>query len=115
MLFCVFLLIILISLGSSFFQQRSHTATIDEQAFQYQGDIKNHKFNGKGTLKFDNGDTYTGDFSDGLMDGEGKFVSHEGWNYTGSFTKGKINGQGTFKTDGATYKGKFENGVYKGK
>lgn len=44
--------------------------TLDQGKMVYQGSILNGKMNGKGTLTFENGDTYTGEFKNGAFDGK---------------------------------------------
>ena len=69
--------------------------TINTSNFTYVGEILNGKFNGKGTIRFKNGDSYTGDFVNDKFNGQGKFISKVyTYTYEGGFVDGKYNGQG---------------------
>ena len=51
------------------------------------------ELNGKGKIKYENGDVYEGEFKDGELDGQGKFISANGkLIYEGEFKDGKQNG-----------------------
>ena len=41
--------------------------------------------NGKGVMKYANGDTFDGHFKDDKMEGTGKLVTHDGNEYSGEF------------------------------
>ncbi len=62
---------------------------------------------GKGTYKYDNGDSYTGNFKGGFTDGHGVLISKtNGYTYTGDFSGGLIHGKGVFEfVDGSSYSG----------
>jgi hypothetical protein len=53
--------------------------------------------NGKGSIKYSNGDKYTGDFKNAQPDGQGIFTQISGTVYTGSFKNGMYNGLGTLE------------------
>ena len=84
---------------------------------KYDGTFSNNKYNGKGTLVYENGDFFEGKFVNGKREGEGKeyyknkqlkyrgkfendlyndtngiFYEETGWYYTGEFRNGKKNG-----------------------
>lgn len=87
--------------------------TLDQHKLVYQGDLKDHKFEGEGLLYYPNGDMYKGTFKNGKFHGSGIFTSHEGWVYKGDFDNGTPNGTGTLTTeDELTYEGIFDKGVY---
>lgn len=87
--------------------------TLDQGKMVYQGSILNGKMNGKGTLTFENGDTYTGEFKNGAFDGQGTFTSKDGWTYVGEFKKGLADGKGKLTTENKTiYEGQFKQGIY---
>lgn len=87
------------------------TYTLDKGAIQYSGETRQVVFDGRGKLKFKNGDVYQGEFKAGTFDGDGRYVSHEGWVFIGHFEKGKISGEGRLETDREVYTGTFKNGV----
>ncbi len=72
--------------------------------------------NGKGVAQF--GETnlhYDGDFKNGRMDGNGT-LTNQGWSYTGQWEKGLMHGQGILTyEDGKTDEGSFLMGRYTGK
>lgn len=87
--------------------------TLDQGKMVYQGSILNGKMNGKGSLTFENGDTYIGEFKNGAFDGQGTFTSKDGWTYVGQFKKGLADGKGKLTTENKTvYEGQFKQGIY---
>ena len=61
---------------------------------KYMKRIKNDKFNGKGTFKF-NGDIYVGEFKNGNFYGNGIYKYKNGDIYEGEYKDNKRNGKGT--------------------
>src|SRR6056300_1347735 len=59
---------------------------------KYEGDFKDGKFHGTGTLEFNNGDLYNGGFALGLMHGKGTLKYQNGSIYEGLFLNGKKDG-----------------------
>ncbi len=89
------------------------TLTYNQGAIKYNGQVVNHRMNGRGTLTFQNGDTYTGQFSNGVFDGKGTYKAANGWSYKGDFKKGQANGQGVLKAkNNKVYKGTFKQGIF---
>lgn len=87
--------------------------SFEDQGINYQGMVRNNKFEGEGKLTFSNGDDYQGAFVDGRFEGEEVFIQHQGWDYVGSFSKGTFNGEGVLTTeDGKIFAGRFENGAF---
>jgi hypothetical protein len=75
---------------------------------EYDGEWKNDSFY-KGTLTYDNGDTYTGQFKNNLRHGQGTLYINDlnseyyGVTYTGEWKNNKIHGPGTYTfLDGTT-------------
>ncbi|HPC43156.1 MAG TPA: hypothetical protein PLD91_19735 [Spirochaetota bacterium] len=54
--------------------------------------------NGKGIMKWDNGDKYDGEFNNGKMNGYGKMTYGDGTKYEGEWKEDKKNGMGTEET-----------------
>ena len=77
----------------------------------YQGEMKNGKFHGSGTVHRLNGDMFAGRFFKGMKHGDGKFIGADGSIYEGSYSFGYRSGSG-FETcsDGTTYIGMFVRG-----
>ena len=48
---------------------------------KYVGEIKDNKYNGKGSYLFINGNVYIGEFKDGLQNGQGTFTFANGDKY----------------------------------
>lgn len=87
------------------------TPKINDGDLTYHGQIKNHKYDGKGKLTFQNADYYVGDFKDGRFANQGKFVSHDGWEFQGKFRHGVPNGKGQIKQQNQIiFQGDFKNG-----
>ena len=61
----------------------------------YEGNFKNGKHDGKGTLRWKTGDTYIGLFKDGKFDGQGVMTWASGASYDGEWENDKKHGQGT--------------------
>ena len=106
---------------------------------KYDGEMKEGRFNGHGTLTTADGDTYEGEFKDGERNGKGKMVwlnrnSYDGeWKngvmdgegtykwlggniYVGHWSKGKQDGRGKFKfLNGNSYEGEYKDGLANGR
>ena len=83
---------------------------------KYVGEIKDNKYNGKGSYLFINGNVYIGEFKDGLQNGQGTFTFANGDKYEGGFKNGYYHGKGssTF-SDGENYTGDFVDDLPHGK
>ena len=79
---------------------------------QYDGQMKEGKFNGYGTLLGAKGTKYVGWFADGKFNGNGTFTTRQGRTYTGDFKDDLLNGKGIVKEkDGKViYDGQFKDG-----
>jgi len=76
------------------FNKTGHYRGSDQEFIDsYEGDWTFGKINGKGLVKYKNGDSYKGGFKNGLYDGSGTY---------------------TF-ANGTTYEGKWKNGINEGK
>jgi hypothetical protein len=103
----------------------------------YEGEWKNGKSHGTGTMTYENGDVYKGDWDNGINRGTGTMKYKNGdvyegeWNingikkgtmkykngdvYEGEWTDGVNNGQGTMKyKNGDVYEGEWTDGVNNG-
>lgn len=82
---------------------------------QYQGEFKDEKFHGQGTLVFARGGYYQGQFDQGLMTGKGVHVSVDQSRYEGQFERGEYQGQGQIRyANESFYEGTFNQGSYHG-
>lgn len=88
----------------------------------YGGDLMNGVPQGKGTLLYDDGDTYEGEFLGGKFHGKGVSTRNDGnIRYDGEWRNGKFHGEGIYyyskgdPQNRAHYQGRFFNGVRVGK
>ncbi len=78
---------------------------------RYDGELKNGKRNGCGTLIFGWGRYYEGQFKNDQFHGQGIWTLENGNRYIGSFRKGKCQGQGIFIfATGRVKQGHWSNG-----
>ncbi|APS41712.1 MULTISPECIES: hypothetical protein [Weissella] len=84
--------------------------SIDDGGIIYQGSMFKQKFNGQGTVKFKNDDTYVGHFTNGQFNGQGRFISHNHWEFKGQFKKNLPHGQGVLKMNKQSYQATFKKG-----
>ena len=82
----------------------------------YQGDVRNGKVTGWGTLTNSEGERYfEGEFVDGDFHGQGTMTFPDGDRYEGEWVKNKRSGHGVFTwADGGRYEGDFLDGDYHG-
>ena len=66
---------------------------------KYEGDIKNNKKDGKGTIFYKNGDKFEGEFKDDKQDGKGIFYFNNGDRYEGIWKNGKMEYKGILYYD----------------
>ncbi|OLF49668.1 hypothetical protein BU200_06125 [Streptococcus acidominimus] len=89
------------------------TLSLDNGKITYHGIVVANKMSGKGTLTFENGDTYDGQFTNGIFNGKGTFRSASGWTYEGEFKNGIADGEGKLTTEAkVVYEGTFKQGIY---
>ena len=89
---------------------------------KYQGQVKDGKLNGLGSLTYPDGSKYVGEYKDGKRHGQGTHTfgkgDFEGDKYEGEYKGGIPNGQGTYtSSNGEKYKGEWKdekpwNGTY---
>jgi hypothetical protein len=63
--------------------------------YNYRGELRAGKFQGKGMMRWDNGVTYSGTWDAGLPNGTGTFVWADGSRYEGGWKDGAASGTGT--------------------
>ena len=94
----------------------------------YEGEWKNGKRSGQGSMTFKDGDYYKGKWKDDYIV-KGQYISGDGWHYEGEYKKEGWNGKGNYGTpyffrhgkgtfsneDGARYVGEFKDGREHGK
>lgn len=79
-----------------------------------EGEYRNGKLNGRGTIVFANGNRYDGEFRDGLYHGQGTYSWANGDRYQGAWQNDRVNGTGTKTTaNGQTFSGNWTNGCFK--
>ena len=80
--------------------------------WSYQGEAKNGKADGTGTLTLDGGGWYEGQFRDGARTGHGVSMDSQGDRHEGQFRDGKPHGWGTGTSPGGgTFTGEWRDGV----
>ena len=74
----------------------------------YVGELVNDKPHGKGTITYENGDSYEGEWKDDEMEGQGTYTWPNGDKYVGGWKEGEKHGQGKlFFDDGSKVVGEF--------
>ena len=87
-----------------------------DNKYLYDGEWKNDKFEGSGSLVTPDGNKYVGQFKNGLFEGKGYFIDHEGNIYDGNFKNGKKWGEGELSmNNGNKYIGTFKEDKFNGK
>ena len=85
---------------------------------KYQGQVKDGKPNGLGSLTYPDGSKYVGEYKDGEKHGQGTYTWSDGRKYVGEYKDGIPNGQGTYtSSNGEKYEGEWKdekpwNGTY---
>lgn len=80
----------------------------------YEGEWRNGKWTGRGSVMFPSGNFYVGEFKDFKYDGQGTLVQ-DGAKYTGEWKEDKPHGEGRYSyADGREYVGSFEYGKWHG-
>ena len=89
----------------------------NEDGSIYEGEYKNGKPHGHGTMtSSDNKTIYDGEWKNGMRHGNGKLIITDKFNYTGPFEKDYFSGTGGVFCDnkGNIYDGDFEKGKFDG-
>ena len=74
-----------------------------------------YRRSGKGSITWQNGDSYEGDFLSDMLSGSGIYTFKSGDVYEGDFQNGKKHGTGKYTSfDGSYYEGGFENDLRHG-
>ncbi len=82
---------------------------------KYEGELKDDKPNGQGTLTYPDGRKYEGQWKNGKQEGQGTYNYTRGKIYEGQWKNGKRNGQGTYTyPDGGKYVGEWKDGKRNG-
>ena len=78
----------------------------------YEGEIKDGKPHGKGTMQFNNewGTIYVGDWVNGVRTGQGTSIKKNGNRYVGEFLNDELHGKGFLIDEGTVFEGEFVNG-----
>ena len=87
-----------------------------DDKLSYVGQMKNQKFDGEGTLYYNNtGDLYKGNFKDGMKHGLGELQFYSGDKYIGEFFQDQQHGKGKYiSNNGYIYNGNFSFGTLLG-
>lgn len=84
-------------------------------AWKYEGEFKDGKYNGKGTMTYPYGSVYEGEWKDGERNGHGKQTFADGEVYEGGWKDGSFNGYGKRTwPDGRVYEGEWKHGDFNG-
>ena len=75
----------------------------DSSSLLYVGGFQNNKFNGKGKMKYRNGDSYDGFWRASVRQGTGSYTWAKGQKYDGQWSEGKRHGQGTKHRNGTLF------------
>ena len=87
----------------------------NQDVAKYEGDIRNGKPNGQGTVTLSDGGKYEGDIRNGESNGQGTYTYPRGGKYVGVFKNGNRNGHGTYTfPDGRKYVGESKDGQWDG-
>lgn len=86
------------SLNSEYYYRNGklYYNSINTSNGKYSGNIKNGKYNGKGTYTWNTGDKYVGNWIEGNRTGSGVYYYSNGDIYEGSFVNGKKEGIGNY-------------------
>lgn len=85
------------------------------RAGRYEGEFRNGKLNGFGTLIYTQGDRYVGHWRDDQRDGFGTYTHPNGNKYAGQWKEGKPHGQGISSlSNRSKYVGHHLNGLRHG-
>ena len=97
-------------------QNEALETDIIEYGYNYTGELKDGKRNGKGKYTYQNGDVYEGMWSDDVKDGYGKLIfENDSKTYVGDFISGVFEGWGTLHIlGGEKYEGEWKNGKKSG-
>jgi hypothetical protein len=94
---------------------RIWTGDDEKKDGKYVGEVKNRKPNGKGLVKYKDGNELNGKWKNGFFNDNGTLIYPDGRKYVGRFENGIWNGQGILTyPDGRKYVGRFENGKPQG-
>ena len=86
------------------------SAKVPNSKAVYTGSWKKGKPEGKGSLRWPDGEHFKGDFKNGYMDGFGTYHFNDGRIYVGEIKKDERHGQGTTSwPDGEKYEGEYKN------
>ena len=96
-------------------EMKGNLSSFDNK-YLYDGEWKNDKFEGNGSLVTPDGNKYVGQFKNGLFEGNGYLIDNEGNIYNGSFKQGKKWGEGELSmNNGNKFTGMFKQDKFNGK
>ena len=95
------------------------TNNINIKSYEYEGQLKNNEYDGKGIYYYKGGDRYEGEYKNDKKEGRGIYYYKEGDIYEGEYKNDKREGKGIYyyhdDNDGLKYEGDWKNGVKEGK
>ena len=95
---------------------KPRTQVITGSNARYEGEVRNGKPHGQGTIVWNDGDRYEGEFVDGNRTGQGTYTWSSGNRYNGGWQNGEHHGRGTKTwTDGRQYEGDWQAGKQHGR
>lgn len=80
----------------------------------YIGECLQNEPEGRGRIKYVNGDFYSGEVSFGSHEGFGEIFFADGSEYSGEWRNGKFHGEGLLKEENRQYEGSFKLGLFHG-
>ena len=84
--------------------------------YEYEGQMRDGRRNGRGTFTYADGNRYEGEFRDGKIHGRGTYAWANGERYKGEWRDEKKHGQGTHTwPNGNRYEGEWQDGKIHGR
>ena len=82
---------------------------------EYEGQMRDGKIHGRGTIIYADGNRYEGAWQDGRAHGRGIYTWSDGSRYEGEWRDAEMHGRGTYTSaDGRHYEGEWRDNMYHG-
>ena len=98
-----------------FFKGVENIEKFTDGGTEYEGQMKNGKFEGKARVHYDNGDIYEGEFKEDCKHGKGIYKFINGDIYNGNWNKDEREGWGVMKLSTSYYEGEWKANEINGK
>ena len=96
--------------------KRNGRWTENGTGIRYDGEYRDGKRHGRGTMIWANGDRYAGEYRDGKAQGRGTMTWTDGTRYQGEYRDGRLHGRGTMTwANGARHEGVYRAGKRHGR